>query len=227
MKKYQKQHSGLFLIELIVSILFFSLAAALCLQLFAKASLKSTQSTQLTHAVLIATSAAEAVENGCIDADALSEYFSEASVENGRMQVYYNDSWQMTSSDDGKYVLEVSFVDGLESPAEETTSDITDTDDSKETADSSKENADFSKGSTDFSKGNADFSEVNTDSNTENKVFSEEHTSFYEDNVPFSKKDSSSGNNMSETMVTAKINVLQGDSSIYELSVSCQKGRAS
>lgn len=220
MKKYQKQHSGLFLIELIVSILFFSLAAALCLQLFAKASLKSTQSTQLTHAVLIATSAAEAVENGCIDADALSEYFSEASVENGRMRVYYDDSWQMTSSDDGKYVLEVSFVDGLESPAEETTSDITDTDDSKE-------NADFSKESTDFSKGNADFSEVNTDSNTENKVFSEEHASFYEDNVPFSKKDSSSGNNMSETMVTAKINVLQGDSSIYELSVSCQKGRAS
>lgn len=109
MKKYQKQHSGLFLIEIMVSILFFSLAAALCLQLFAKASLKSSQSIQLTHGVLIASSAAEALERGCSSAEELAVYFPEAVVEDDALKVYYDKDWQTVSPGEGRYLLSVSF----------------------------------------------------------------------------------------------------------------------
>ncbi len=43
--------AGLFLMELIAAILIFSIAGAVCLQLFAKARVVSTESKELSHAV--------------------------------------------------------------------------------------------------------------------------------------------------------------------------------
>ncbi|MDD3278461.1 MAG: hypothetical protein PHG16_06210 [Lachnospiraceae bacterium] len=112
MKKYEKQHSGLFLIELMISILFFALAAALCLQLFAKASLKSTQSTRLTHAVLLAESAAAAVEGGSDSAEALADYFPSSTVTAKTLTVYYDKDWQPTAPEEAKYLLQITYEDG-------------------------------------------------------------------------------------------------------------------
>lgn len=51
--------SGLFLIELIIAIVFFAVASAICIQLFVKAHLISTRSTDISTASIIAQNTAE------------------------------------------------------------------------------------------------------------------------------------------------------------------------
>ena len=59
MKKKEVSKSSLFLLELMISIVFFALAAAGCVQIFAKAHLFSEQAEQLDMAVSIAQSVAD------------------------------------------------------------------------------------------------------------------------------------------------------------------------
>ena len=67
--KNKSSKSGLFLMELILSILFFSLASAVCVQLFVKSHLISQQSVDLNSAVERCQNVAEAFygTNGNID----------------------------------------------------------------------------------------------------------------------------------------------------------------
>lgn len=51
--------TGLFLMELIIAILFFSLAAAICIQLFVKSHMISERSIALNHSILLAQNTAE------------------------------------------------------------------------------------------------------------------------------------------------------------------------
>lgn len=55
----QHSKSGLFLMEMIISILFFSLASTVCIQLFAKSHLISKQTVEHNHAVMQAQNLAE------------------------------------------------------------------------------------------------------------------------------------------------------------------------
>lgn len=67
--KNKSSKSGLFLMELILSILFFSLSSAVCVQLFVKSHLISQQSVDLNSAVEWCQNIAEAFygTNGNID----------------------------------------------------------------------------------------------------------------------------------------------------------------
>lgn len=67
--KNKSSKSGLFLMELILSILFFSLSSAICIQLFVKSHLISQQSLDLNHALEDCQNVAEAFYgcNGDID----------------------------------------------------------------------------------------------------------------------------------------------------------------
>ena len=51
--------TGLFLMELIIAILFFSLAAAICIQLFVKSHMISERSIALNHSILLAQNTTE------------------------------------------------------------------------------------------------------------------------------------------------------------------------
>lgn len=51
--------AGLFLMELIIAILFFSLAATICIQLFVKSHMISERSIALNHSILLAQNTAE------------------------------------------------------------------------------------------------------------------------------------------------------------------------
>lgn len=58
----KRNHSaGLFLMEIIVVILFFSVCAGICIQAFAKADSMSREASSLNHAVVRAESAAEEI----------------------------------------------------------------------------------------------------------------------------------------------------------------------
>ena len=84
MKMAKKRHSSLFLIELMIALLFFSLAAVVCVQFFIQSHLLSQKAVNLNEAVLLATSIAE-----------------EFRARDGEMEsqtIYLDDTWQPTEA---------------------------------------------------------------------------------------------------------------------------------
>jgi len=66
----KRNHSaGLFLMEMIIVILFFSICAGICIQVFAKADQMSRKASNLNHAVVRAESIAEEIRSGSGKAD--------------------------------------------------------------------------------------------------------------------------------------------------------------
>ncbi|WP_087064900.1 hypothetical protein [Intestinibacillus massiliensis] len=64
MKQTKRSGASLFLIELLLGLLVFAVAAAICIRIFAGAYQISAQTTALSHAVTIARNTAEAVRAG-------------------------------------------------------------------------------------------------------------------------------------------------------------------
>lgn len=60
----QKSKSGLFLMELILSILIFSLCSAVCVQLFVQAHLTEQRASDLSKAILLCETTAAMIQSG-------------------------------------------------------------------------------------------------------------------------------------------------------------------
>lgn len=101
--------SGLFLIELILILLFFSFSSAVCLQLFARAHLKDKESVSLTMAVTQAQNAAEGFYTSCMSAKDLLKLFPGSSLDGDSLVTWYNKDWQTCGKDEAKYVRETAF----------------------------------------------------------------------------------------------------------------------
>lgn len=105
--KYTSHSSSLFLLELILAILFFSIASAVCVQLFVKSHLLSKDAEILSIAVNECSDAAEII----LSADTASEVLE-------RLYAAYPDAekpnHQMTIPYDENYDLNVSFSAGTE-----------------------------------------------------------------------------------------------------------------
>ncbi len=93
--KYQRHNntSSLFLLELILAVLFFSVASALCIQIFTKAHLMSQDARDLNFAVNEVSSMAEQMSDGTLQ-DAAA---------------YYNSSYASCEKADAVYVLTVHY----------------------------------------------------------------------------------------------------------------------
>lgn len=107
MKSYRSgSKSGLFLMELIIAIVFFALASAICIRFFVRAHLNSTRSGDLGAAISIAQNAAEAYKAG-------SAEFSYAPSGDGATtyhQIYYDgDGRKLDSPEGAAYRLVYSF----------------------------------------------------------------------------------------------------------------------
>jgi Tfp pilus assembly protein PilV len=82
LKNNSKRHSSLFLIELMLSLMFFALAAGICIQFFVHSHLLSQEATNLNNAVMVSQSLAEEFRagNGMIE----------------EMTTYYDRNWEVT-----------------------------------------------------------------------------------------------------------------------------------
>ena len=89
---------GVFLIELIVAIGFFAMASAVCMQVFAQASIISKESEDLSQAMLYAQSAAEVFKFTGGDLQATAEIL-EGNLDGNRMVISYNHDWQRHRQD--------------------------------------------------------------------------------------------------------------------------------
>ncbi len=102
----------LFLMELIIIILFFSLAGAVCMNLFTQAKLQSTASTELTNAMLEAQAAAEVARDTNTGVEDTLAGFPQAVRDADGFTVYYDEKWAPASGPEGAaYSMKVAFAD--------------------------------------------------------------------------------------------------------------------
>ena len=85
----EKNKSNLFLMELMICILFFALASAVCIQMFAKAGRLSQSSVDESHAVGCAQSAASAFFSGMGESEAIAGFYPYADVSADGLTQYY------------------------------------------------------------------------------------------------------------------------------------------
>ena len=98
------RRSTLFLMELIMAILLFSLAAAVCVQVFVKSHTIEKESTALTKAVFASSSVAEIFRSSDDYEELLLAEFPQAISENDGYLIYYDEDFSPVVSD-GTYCL--------------------------------------------------------------------------------------------------------------------------
>lgn len=125
-RKSRARSSSLFLIELILAILFFSVASAVCVQLFVKSHLLSTDSNALNHAVNECANVAEIVASADSTEDVLNKLkgiypdisWSEPASDSqdasydAAVFIFYDDAFTACKEgDDATYFLAVSLTE--------------------------------------------------------------------------------------------------------------------
>lgn len=116
MKKNKNANSSMFLLELIIAILFFSICSAICVQLFVSSHLLSKKAGTLDMAVTQATSAAETIKNSSDSNTALSYVFPTIKITDDQLIVYYNATWSACEEENATYIMtiDISNADSME-----------------------------------------------------------------------------------------------------------------
>lgn len=105
MKKNTPSKSSLFLIELIIAILFFTVASGICIQLFSKSFLLSQSSKNLSTASRLVSNTAEVLESCGGSLEEVQSLFPESVADGDSIRFYYNTSWEKCNEADGKFTL--------------------------------------------------------------------------------------------------------------------------
>ena len=108
----RNSRSGLFLMEMIISILFFSITSAITVQLFVKAHNIDDQSVSLSQGSIILQNVAEVFRSCDGDFEQTSLQFDDLISEHteNSFHIYYNETWNLSSQPSQKgYTLEAVF----------------------------------------------------------------------------------------------------------------------
>lgn len=100
--------SGLLLMEIIIAILFFSLASAICLQLFVKAHNLGQDTRELDMAVRQASSVADVLSQSEQPLEMLREFYPDADLGGAQSHIYFDQSFQPCGSEASRYTLDFS-----------------------------------------------------------------------------------------------------------------------
>lgn len=101
--------TSLFLMELIMAILFFCLASAVCVQMFVKSHTLSRTSLILNHSIIWAESMAETFFASDGDLSEMHEILKDSSYKEGssKIDLFYDDDFEPVSSEDAaSYLVE-------------------------------------------------------------------------------------------------------------------------
>lgn len=112
MKKKVTSKSGLFLLEMMISILFFSIAAVICMQVFVKAHLLSREARDLNKAVSCAATGAEALMHISSQEELLGYLPGCILAEDGYYVVYYDREWKTCEAGSAYTCMEMWQTEG-------------------------------------------------------------------------------------------------------------------
>ena len=105
MNQHPTRRSSLFLMELIIAILFFSLAATVCVRFFVKSYTLEQESQKLNHAVNAATSIAEIFRNQDHPFSLLAEEYPHGESKDPSYLIYYDNTWKLCNSANAAYTV--------------------------------------------------------------------------------------------------------------------------
>lgn len=124
MSKPIHSKSSIFLMELIIAILFFSIASAICMQLFVKAHVLSKNTKELNNAVIICESLAEAFRGTDGDFNEFVALYENCTTTKSSMTLYYDKNFNhcdevssyyyakiLYQSDNNQKQVEISYID--------------------------------------------------------------------------------------------------------------------
>lgn len=111
MKKRASSKASLFLLEMMISILFFSIAAAVCVQVFAKAHLLSRDAADLNMAVSCASTAAEVLSQAEASGDLMEAFPGSREIEKNLYRVYYNEDWSLCEQEQAYVQMEIAVTE--------------------------------------------------------------------------------------------------------------------
>lgn len=95
-----RKNSSLFLMELILAILVFSMASTVCIQLFVKAHVVTQKSIALNQSVIHCQNMAEAICGLDVDADAFQKAMPNVqTVADGSFEEYFGKDWEPVSKE--------------------------------------------------------------------------------------------------------------------------------
>ena len=101
--------------ELIIAICFFAITSAVCVQVFVRAHLISSQTTDLNHAIAQAQSMAEAFDACGGLPDAIGKLYPEGYYDGQTLTVAFDDQWQLLSDrDSAAYILVLAWDQAAE-----------------------------------------------------------------------------------------------------------------
>lgn len=97
--------SSLFLMEMIIAILFFSLASAVCIQLFAKSHTLSVKTVNQNHAVIQAQNLAESYLAYEGNMEELAPLFEQCSLDtaNNTLTLFFDAQWNPTQKENAVF----------------------------------------------------------------------------------------------------------------------------
>ena len=106
MEKRKGSKSRIFLAELMIDVLFFTIAAAICLTIFAKAYTMSRESREKNQALIAAQQGAESFKAG--GEEGLVKTLGAVKEEDGSYAVYYDAKWNPAAGPgEAAYILRV------------------------------------------------------------------------------------------------------------------------
>ena len=110
MNKQPAKRSSLFLMELIIAILFFSLASTVCVRIFVKSHTLEEESIQLNHAVLVTSSVAEIFRNQENPFEILEMQYPDGVKSDNHYQFFYAKDWSLCNKDEAVYTVIADFA---------------------------------------------------------------------------------------------------------------------
>ncbi len=97
--------SSLFLMELIIAVFFFSLAAAVCIRLFVSAHITAQNTTNLSHATIWSQNLSEAFYASKGDIQKISQIYPNAAITPENIILFFDSDWNLAdnSASDASY----------------------------------------------------------------------------------------------------------------------------
>ena len=110
----QRSRSTLFLIEQLIVVAVFAICSAACVRILTSAYFDARKSRDVSHAILVAESAAESFKSVSGDAVKVSEMLGgipEDTGSAGSITIFYNKEWLSCNKDEAQYVFHLVIED--------------------------------------------------------------------------------------------------------------------
>ena len=108
MIRYERSKSSMFLLEILINILLFSILCVCSLQFFIKSYQLTENTTTLHHAVTACNNVAAIFQSGDGNMDNIQDAYSLSFVESGQLYIYLDENYQECDSQNVVYYMMIS-----------------------------------------------------------------------------------------------------------------------